>query len=190
MKNLKFSLYSLFTLVFLFGIAGIGLGLSRFRISIETDPNTASLPVMEPPSPPPAETAKKLAPALPATPTMPTPAAKIAQKLDPVAVAARQGNLRVSNPTEHPVRVALLTRQVAQKTYGDPTHWDFSPREGGTQGLMLSLPQSGLKLKKGDVLVAFAQDGSRLYWGPYVVGETAAPSWNAKIAEWQLVLQP
>ncbi len=190
MKNLKFTLYSLFALVFLFGIAGIGLGLSRFRISIETDPNTASLPVMEPPSPPPAETAKKLAPALPATPPLPTPAVSPAQKLDPVAVAARQGNLRVSNPTEHPVRVALLSRQLAQKTYGEPTHWDFSPMEGGAQGLMLSLPLGGLKLKKGDVLVAFAQDGSRLYWGPYVVGETAAPSWNAKIAEWQLVLQP
>jgi P pilus assembly chaperone PapD len=190
MKNLKLTLYSLVTLVLLFGIAGIGLGLSRFRISLETDSNTASLPVMEPPSPPPAATAKKLTPALPATPNLPIAAASPAQKLDPVAVAARQGNLRVSNPTEHPVRVALLSRQIAQKTYGEPTHWDFSPMEGGKQGLMLSLPQSGLKLKKGDILVAFAQDGSRLYWGPYVVGETAAPSWNAKIAEWQLVLQP
>lgn len=190
MKNLKFTLYALGILAFLFSVAGIGLGLSRFRISLETDPNTASLPVMEPPSPPPAETAKKLVPGLSATPALPTPAALPAQKTDPVKMATHQGNLRVSNPTEHPVRLALLTRQFAQKTYGEPTHWDFSPMEGGEQGLKLSLPQGGLKLKKGDILVAFAQDGSRLYWGPYVVGETPAPSWNAQKAEWQLILQP
>lgn len=190
MKNLKFTLYSLAILVFLFGIAGIGLGLSRFRISLETDPNTASLPVMEPPSPPPATTANKLVPGLSATPTLPTPAVLQAQKLDPVKLAPHPGNLRVSNPTEHPVRVALLSRQITQKTYGEPTHWDFSPMEGGTQGLKVSLPQGDLKLKKGDILVAFAQDGSRLYWGPYVVGETPAPSWNAQKAEWQLILQP
>jgi hypothetical protein len=62
--------------------------------------------------------------------------------------------------------------------------------EGGSQGLLLSLPQETLKLKKGDVLVAFAQDGSRQYWGPYVVGETPSPVWNQKQAEWQLVLKP
>lgn len=188
MKNLKLTLYSLFILVFLFGIAGIGLKLSRFRISLETEaPNTASLPVMAP-SPP--ATIKKLVPGLSATPALPTPAVLQAQKIDPAQVSARQGNLRVSNPTEHPVRVALLTRQIAQKTYGEPIHWDFSPMEGGTQGLKVSLPQGDLRLKKGDILVAFAQDGSRLYWGPYIVGETPAPSWNAQKAEWQLVLQP
>lgn len=190
MKNLKLTLYSLFIFVFLFGIAGIGLGLSRFRISIETEsPNTASLPVMEPPTPP-ATAAKKLVPGLSTTPALPTPAVLQAQKLDPVQVSARQGNLRVSNPTDHPVRLALLTRQIAQKTYGEPIHWDFSPMEGSSQGLKVSLPQGDLRLKKGDVLVAFAEDGSRLYWGPYVVGETPAPSWNAQKAEWQLVLQP
>jgi hypothetical protein len=62
--------------------------------------------------------------------------------------------------------------------------------EGGSQGLMLSLPQGNLKLKKGDILVAFAQDGSRLYWGPYIVGETPLPIWNQQKAEWQLILQP
>jgi hypothetical protein len=62
--------------------------------------------------------------------------------------------------------------------------------EGGSKGLLLSLPQETLKLKKGDVLVAFAQDGSRQYWGPYVVGETPSPVWNQKQAEWQLVLKP
>jgi hypothetical protein len=37
--------------------------------------------------------------------------------------------------------------------------------------------------------VAFAQDGSRRYWGPYVVGETSSPEWNPQTQEWQLVLQ-
>lgn len=189
MKNLKTTLYSLAILVFLFGIAGIGLGLSRFRISLEIDStNTASLPVMEPPTPP--ATTKKLVPGLSVTPTLPTPEVLTQKQKDPMQVSARQGNLRVSNPTNHPVRVALLTRQIAQKTYGEPTHWDFSPMEGSTQGLKVSLPQGDLRLKKGDILVAFAQDGSRLYWGPYVVGETPAPSWNTQETEWQLILQP
>jgi hypothetical protein len=56
--------------------------------------------------------------------------------------------------------------------------------------LILSLPQGNLKLKQGDILVAFAQDGSRRYWGPYVVGETTAPILNRKTSEWQLILQP
>lgn len=192
MKNLKFTLYSLATLVFLFGIAGIGLKLSRFKISIETEnPNTASLPVIEAPSPPPAETVKTIKNTLPVvTPKMSTTAAKPIKKLDPAALSAAIGGLRVSNPTEHPVRVALLSRQISDRTYIEPTHWDFSPMEGSTNGLMLALPQGGLKLKKGDILVAFAQDGSRLYWGPYVVGETQTPSWNPQKAEWQLVLEP
>lgn len=192
MQNLKFTLYSLVTLVFLFSIGGIGLGLSRFKISIETEsPNTASLPVIEPLNQPPAEKVKKIGNPLPViTPALPTTPASPVKKLDPGEVAAGLGTLRVSNPTEHPVRVALLTRQISKKAYREPTHWDFSPMEGGAQGLMLSLPQGGLKLKKGDILVAFAQDGSRLYWGPYVVGETPAPSWNPEKAEWQLVLPP
>lgn len=190
MKKFNFILYPVFIFLAIIGVVltGFGLGLLRFTVSIEPQPpDTASLPVMEPPIPPPAETVKKLVPALPkVTPVLPTPtvASKSSEKL------ARQGNLRVSNPTEHPVRVALLTRQLAEKTYGQPTHWDFSPMEGGVQGLMVSLPQGSLKLKKGDILVAFAQDGSRLYWGPYVVGETPAPLWNPQKAEWQLVLEP
>ena len=62
--------------------------------------------------------------------------------------------------------------------------------EGSNQGLILSLPQENLKLKKGDILTAFAQDGSRTYWGPYVVGETSSPVWEQQKAEWQLILQP
>jgi hypothetical protein len=96
----------------------------------------------------------------------------------------------VSNRTEHPVRVALLVRQLQSPAYGKPAHWDFAPREGGSQGLILSLPQENLQLSKGDILVAFAQDGSRQYWGPYVVGETPFPVWNPQKSEWHLVLPP
>ncbi len=96
----------------------------------------------------------------------------------------------MSNPTERPVRIALLSRRKESKAYTEPAHWDFAPMEGGSQGLVLSLPQGNLKLSKGDVLVAFAQDGSRQYWGPYVVGETPFPTWNQQTGEWQLVLQP
>lgn len=192
MKNLKFKLYPVFILVFLLGFVGLGLKLFGFTVSIEPQtPNTASLPVLEPPIVPVVEQDKKLSPALPnITPALPTPSASPFKSPEPMAVAARQGNLRVSNPTEHPVRVALLTRQLPEKTYGEPAHWDFSPMEGGSQGLKLSLPQANLKLKKGDILVAFAQDGSRLYWGPFVVGETSLPIWNQQQAEWQLVLPP
>ncbi|HLP91292.1 MAG TPA: hypothetical protein VK184_22260 [Nostocaceae cyanobacterium] len=104
------------------------------------------------------------------------------------------GVLRMSNQTNQPVRLALLARQPAAKnsTSGKkshiPAHWDFSPQEGSEKGLILSLPEGSLKLEKGDVLVAFAQDGSRRYWGPYIVGETSLPKWDTGSKEWQLVL--
>lgn len=106
------------------------------------------------------------------------------------------GLLRISNKTTQPVRLALLARQsslksaTANKSKSDiPAHWDFAPEEGSESGLVLSLPQANLRLEKGDILVAFAQDGSRRYWGPYVVGETSSPQWNLKTQEWQLVLR-
>lgn len=106
-----------------------------------------------------------------------------------------QGTLRMSNQTDQPVRLALLSRKSAIKgasartTHDEvPAHWDFAPGEGSEQGLILSLPESNLKLEKGDILVAFAQDGSRHYWGPYVVGETSVPKWNSQKQEWQLIL--
>ncbi|MDX2230046.1 MAG: hypothetical protein NW220_10435 [Leptolyngbyaceae cyanobacterium bins.349] len=112
--------------------------------------------------------------------------------------SARQGVLRVANPSDHPVRVALLLKKSdaaksaanTGKNYEPPAHWDFAPGEGRTKGLLLSLPNRSLKVKPGDVLVAFAQDGSRRYWGPYVVGETVIPNWSAGSSEWQLVLDP
>ncbi|MEH2026041.1 hypothetical protein [Nostoc sp.] len=109
--------------------------------------------------------------------------------------AKNQGTLRISNQTNQPVRLALLARQsvakgsgTKQTHYDVPAHWDFAPQEGSEKGLILSLPQNNLKLEKGDILVAFAQDGSRRYWGPYVVGETQLPKWNSQNREWQLVL--
>jgi hypothetical protein len=71
----------------------------------------------------------------------------------------------------------------------EPVHWDFAPGEGGYQGLLLSLPGGDLQLQPGDVLIAFAQDGSQQYWGPYVVGETPIPQWNPAYGEWQLRLE-
>jgi hypothetical protein len=102
---------------------------------------------------------------------------------------AATGALRVSNPTQHPVRIALLSRpEDTVKTL--PVHWDFAPQEGSQTGLLLSLPEQTLDLQPGDILVGFAQDGSRRYWGPYVVGETDLPLWVAEGEEWQLILQP
>lgn len=108
--------------------------------------------------------------------------------------------LRLSNQTDYPVRIAFLPKQVGarkqqsatlkQSVYGEPGHWDFAPQEGANSGLVLSLPEGIVQLEKGDVLIAFAQDGSGRYWGPYIVGETSSPVWNRQKSEWQLILQP
>lgn len=129
----------------------------------------------------------------------PTPVASEPAIVVPASPAVRSlGSLRVSNRTEHPIRVALLAQHGPNdpppssptSPYEEPVHWDFAPQEGSTSGLILSLPEQQLQLHPGDVLVAFAQDGSRRYWGPYVVGETPSPSWQAAEAEWQLILTP
>lgn len=188
MKNLKSTFYPVAILVFLVGLVGIGLVLTQFTISIEPQsPDISNSPAIEPS----IESPEQLPPIRTTpSPTSPTPTASVSERPDDKAAAVRQGAFRVSNPTEHPIRLALLERQSSPKAYSKPAHWDFAPMEGGTQGLILSLPQEQLKLKKGDILVAFAQDGSRLYWGPYVVGETPLPTWNPQKAEWQLVLEP
>lgn len=193
MKRLNYMLYPVFIIVLLLGVAGLGLGLFEFKVWIEPpSSDTASLPsVSKSPEVPEVETAQPLSPALsPLSSPLPPPEASPSPPLDPVALAAQKGGLRVSNSTEHPVRVALLERQTDSKTNAKPAHWDFSPMEGGSQGLILSLPQDDLILENGDIVVAFAQDGSRLYWGPYVIGETPVPVWNKKTGEWELVLQP
>lgn len=77
----------------------------------------------------------------------------------------------------------------ASPQYGEPMHWDFVPREGHETGLILAASNGHVKVQPGDVLTAFAQDGSRRYWGPYVVGVTEAPVWNNETQEWSLVLE-
>lgn len=182
------------------------LFLRRFEITISNGSNLpGDLPkpaTVLPPIPPASATAtsapdpaKRLA-----SKPIPTPPPPEGELISPtgaeetaantLANAKSVGTLRVSNRTEHPVRVALLTKQQAEKSYDKPAHWDFAPGEGSGKGLMLSLPEGQLKVKQGDILVVFAQDGSRRYWGPYVTGETASPAWNTKAGEWQLVVQP
>lgn len=101
--------------------------------------------------------------------------------------------LRVSNRSPSPVRVVLMSQaDVSQPNldYRSPVHWDFSPQEGGQAGLLLSLPESQVRLTSGDVLIAFALDGSRRYWGPYIIGETPLPVRSPETQEWQLLLRP
>ncbi|GAX35174.1 hypothetical protein [Nodularia sp. NIES-3585] len=121
----------------------------------------------------------------------------LANRQHSTANAKNQGTLRMSNQTDQPVRLALLARQPQvkdssnqQTNYDVPAHWDFDPQEGSAKGLILSLPNGNLKLETGDIIVAFAQDGSRRYWGPYVVGQTSVPEWNSQNREWSLVLNP
>ena len=142
------------------------------------------------------------------------PAKEIDTDSDP-----HQGPLRVGNQTEHPLRIAFLAQgeaspdvavapeaqaiapnsstaapvassSEASSPQREPFHWDFAPAEGGRDGLLLALPEGDLTLQSGDVIVAFAQDGSQRYWGPYVVGQTSLPHWNSDRDEWQLLVQP
>jgi len=101
--------------------------------------------------------------------------------------------LRVSNQTSKAVRVVLRAQNLDpsnQTTYLEPVHWDFAPSEGSQQGLLLSLPERNLKLRTGDILIAFALDGSHRYWGPYIVGKTTFPQKRGQPGEWHLTLQP
>ncbi|NJN31794.1 MAG: hypothetical protein HC824_16230 [Synechococcales cyanobacterium RM1_1_8] len=118
--------------------------------------------------------------------------------------AKQVGPFRLGNQTEHPIRIAFLAgggpaspaaagstpARAPARSPVEPFHWDFAPGEGSRDGLLLALPQGDLSLAAGDVLVAFAQDGSQEYWGPYVVGQTALPYWDGDRQEWQLLIQP
>ncbi len=113
---------------------------------------------------------------------------------------APSGKLRVSNRSEHPIRLAMRLKsekmrgdkyneKVSQRDrYEAPAHWDFYAGEGSDRGLVVALPNRSLHLSKGDVVMAFAQDGSRRYWGPFIVGETDNPIWDPATQEWKLVL--
>lgn len=100
---------------------------------------------------------------------------------------AETAPLRVVNRSDHPLRLVLQVEGGAPRP---PLHWDFAPREMGRQGLLLSQPTGALSVQRGDVIVAFALDGSRLYWGPYRVGGAPQPRWNGRHREWQLALEP
>ncbi|MDX2256231.1 MAG: hypothetical protein NW214_12000 [Pseudanabaenaceae cyanobacterium bins.39] len=102
------------------------------------------------------------------------------------------GSLRVGNRSDRSVRVVLYSRITSQNVWQaiEPLNWDFAPFEGGKEGLLLSLPNYKIAIGKGDVIFAFATDGSRAYWGPNIVGETDAPYWDSKNKEWSMVLQP
>ncbi len=102
------------------------------------------------------------------------------------------GSLRVGNRTERAVRIVLFSRITSQNVWQaiEPLNWDFAPNEGGKEGLLLSLPNYKVAIGKGDVIFAFATDGSRTYWGPNIVGETDAPFWDSQNKEWSMVLQP
>ncbi|HSF72734.1 MAG TPA: hypothetical protein VLA84_02930 [Microcoleus sp.] len=174
-----------------------GMFLGRFEITISNGSNQSSdwpsQATAHPPTPPVSAVATASADTAsdPKLDSTPTPLDAEEELLSSVPVDAKaSGLLRVSNRSEHPVRVALLSKRQAEKSYGKPAHWDFAPGEGGGKGLMLSLPEGKLQVKRGDILVVFAQDGSRRYWGPFVAGETPSPAWNSTAGEWQLILQP
>ncbi len=176
---------------------------SRFSVEVTTEPGT--LEPLSPPTPtlPEADntTIPQSTPRVAASPTVsPTPTTVLPATSDSIPATSaststvRQGVLRISNPTDYPVRIALLAKQPSdgktKSTYDSPAHWDFAPQEGSSKGLLVSLPDRTVKIQPGDVLVAFAQDGSRRYWGPYVVGETPTPIWNPKAMEWHLQVEP
>lgn len=189
--NTKWSVYPAVVVACLLSFIGLALVWLQFTIAIEPiGPDTSSLPKTMPPKPQTESgglstdsKTTQLAEqnTLPSTP-------------EPTGRKGGQGALRISNQTDQSVRVALLAQRSTatggQPAFATPVHWDFAPGEGSRQGLILSLPKGNLKLRKGDILVAFAQDGSRRYWGPYVVGETPMPTWNQRTSEWQMVLPP
>ena len=187
---------------------GVGLLVLRpFRVEVTQSPESPAPPQLparpaparpRPPEAPPATVPSAAPPAPALLPSeAPAPASTV---LDPAAGTATTtestpepttistGRLRVSNQTLHPVRIALLPQSDAAR-FGEPVHWDFAPEEGSLDGLRLSLPSGQQTIQTGDVLVAFAQDGSQRYWGPYVVGDTPLPAWQPISEEWQLTIQ-
>jgi hypothetical protein len=177
---------------FCLGIVGLIAGYYQVSISFEpaTDENLASSAEV------PVVSEKDIAATSSSANPVVNPVKLLTYKTDVTSAQVSVGTLRMSNQTNQAVRLALLSRGSDQKVppaekekvKNVPAHWDFAPQEGSERGLVLSLPQGSLKLGKGDILVAFAQDGSRRYWGPYVVGETPVPAWDSQRKEWLLIL--
>lgn len=187
----------------LWGLQRVPISPTNTAIDSTILPDALRPERVSPPIPLPAPSpAASLSPPVPAPVEQTPPPMAVPAPAAPTAVASTPnlGSLRVSNRTEHPIRVVLLSQHTQANaediptkdipTYDEPVHWDFAPQEGSNSGLILSLPEQELRLQPGDVLVAFAQDGSRRYWGPYVVGETPAPVWQQPNGEWQLILTP
>ncbi len=103
---------------------------------------------------------------------------------------SRTGPLRVGNRTPHLVRMIVAFRGERPESYPAAVHWDFSPGEGGNEGLPLSFDSGPIQLQPGDITMAFSMDGSRRYWGPTVVGESLSPFWDPDLARWSTILQP
>lgn len=182
-KDLRLKIYPV-----VIGVLGICLLASLFaNVQIEVNRGVPPTVEVEPDRSPVVSSQPPPAPIA----SSPTAAATPTEQLPSIGVTA-EGDLRISNQTEFPLRVALLHQSAAKTPYSQPVHWDFAPGEGSAKGLKVSLPDpdQDLRLRPGDVLVAFAQDGSRRYWGPYVVGKTSLPVWNADASEWQLTLRP
>lgn len=187
------------------GICLIALLLTRLEIRIEPPvPPQEEAAIPEPTSPvrPLPATPLPSPEASPSPTPLPTPSLPAASPPEaalPVKPQGASGRVRVSNQTGSPVRIALLPHAATAvqsgatanqaSAYGQPVHWDFAPGEGSTAGLLLSLPDGEAKLQTGDIVVAFAQDGSGRYWGPYVLGQTRLPTWNTTTQEWQLLLE-
>ena len=200
-NDLKLKIYP--AVIAILGLGLVALFMSRVEIQVARQSPLDAAPdqPLERPSDSPTDSLNPSpSPEISPSPLpIPIPSTAPVTVSPPADLANSQGGLRVSNQTIYPVRVALLYQQsTAAATQSDPksphfeqpVHWDFAPEEGGTKGLILSLPSGGLRLRSGDVLVAFAQDGSRRYWGPYVVGKTELPSWSSEQNEWLLPLQP
>ena len=189
-NDLKLRIYP--AIVGILGLCLLASLLSHFEVQIFTESapsggRSADLAVGRSVGGKAAASSPTIVPSPAVVPSIASPTAAIAPSAAP---GDHVGSLRVSNPTIYPVRVALLPLEGAPKKAVQPVHWDFAPDEGSAKGLKLSLPDGNLQLRSGDVLVAFAQDGSRRYWGPFVLGKTALPLWNGAAEEWQLRLQP
>lgn len=202
----KPSIVSLIVAALVGGGAAFVLTQLQFRLWIESPSDT---------EPPILSTRPTTAPATPTTSPTTSPSPRAVAPSPPSPVQALKNGLRVSNQSDYALRVVLLSQSPAMSNEAQtngaqtngaqtngaqtnsalkrdrkPAHWDFAPSEGSQEGLLLSLPSGKLTLERGDILVAFALDGSRRYWGPYVVGETTVPVQSPATDEWQMILRP
>ncbi|MFS8820859.1 hypothetical protein NW805_10425 [Synechococcus sp. W60.1] len=100
-----------------------------------------------------------------------------------VPTSARTGPFRVGNRTPHPVRLVILMRSGERMINPETAHWDFAPGEGGSEGLLLSLGEEPLQIGPGDIVVAFALDGTRRLLGAQCGGRVSGPvlGWGERL---------